>query len=347
MDTKTWVVDNFVENIDEGSKIIDASMLLANCELVAFPTETVYGLGANALDSKAVKKIYLAKGRPTDNPLIVHISNKDDLKKYVVGISEKSKTLVEHFWPGPLTLVFKKKEGVFPDEITAGLDTVAIRMPSHPIALALIENSGVPIAAPSANQSGRPSPTTAEHVKEDLYGRIAGIVDGGKTGIGLESTVVDVTGELPVILRLGGITKDELEQCVGYVDIDSGLITEKHTPRSPGMKYKHYAPKAQFLLVQGKPEFLQKQVELAKSEGMKVGVYTVDERKNYYLADVVIAGGSESDLNTVAERMYSVLREFDQTDVNVIYGETFSLEGIGSAIMNRLLKAAGNHIITE
>ncbi|MDF2556830.1 MAG: Sua5/YciO/YrdC/YwlC family protein [Bacillales bacterium] len=347
VNTKIWIVDNLVENISEDPKIIEASRLLSNRELVAFPTETVYGLGANALDSEAVKKIYIAKGRPSDNPLIVHISNKDDLEKYVEEIPKKSKILIDKFWPGPMTLVFKKKEGVFPDEITAGLDTVAIRMPSHPVALALIENSKVPIAAPSANLSGRPSPTTAKHVTEDLFGKVAGIVDGGKTGIGLESTVIDVTGEVPIILRLGGITKDQLEQCVGYVELDSGLISEKQTPRSPGMKYKHYAPKAQFILVQGKPEFLQKQIEKAKYEGKKVGVYTVDERKSYYHADIVIAGGSDSDLNTVAERMYSVLREFDHTDVNVIYGETFSVDGIGSAIMNRLLKAAGNHIITE
>lgn len=347
MNTKIWVVDNLVENIKNDSKIIDAARLLTDGELVAFPTETVYGLGANALDAEAVKKIYYAKGRPSDNPLIVHISNKADLKEYVVGVSEISEILMERFWPGPMTLIFKKKEGIFPDEITPGLDTVAVRMPSHPVALALIENAGVPVAAPSANQSGRPSPTTAEHVTEDLCGKIAAIIDGGKTGIGLESTVVDVTGEIPIILRLGGITKAELEQCIGKVEVDPGLVSEKQTPKSPGMKYKHYAPKAQFILVHGKPEFVQKQIELAKSAGKKVGVYTVEERRDYYHADVVIAGGSRTDLKTVAEKMYSVLREFDHTDVNVIYGETFADEGMGSAIMNRLLKAAGNQIITE
>lgn len=347
MKTKIWVVDNLVDNAKNETIIVDAARLLSNGELVAFPTETVYGLGANALDAEAVKKIYLAKGRPSDNPLIVHISNPADLKKYTDEISEVAKKLIGEFWPGPMTLVFKKKTGVFPNEITAGLDTVAIRIPQHPIALALIENAGVPIAAPSANESGRPSPTTAKHVEEDLNGKIAGIVDGGKTGIGLESTVIDVTEGIPVILRLGGITKEQLEKCVGPVEVDPGLISEKQVPRSPGMKYKHYAPKAPFILVNGEPEFMQKQIELAKSEGKKVGVYTVDERKDYYQAEVVIAGGSELNLLTVAEKMYSVLRDFDHTDVNIIFGETFSEEGIGSTIMNRLLKASGNHIIFE
>lgn len=345
MHTILWVVKMNVDNLPTYPQIVKAASLLKEGETIAFPTETVYGLGANALDGQAVAKIFKAKGRPTDNPLIVHIANQDQVTNLVQSIPSVALPLMEHFWPGPLTLIFAKKEAVFPDEVTAGLNTVAIRMPDHPVALALLKAAAVPVAAPSANRSGKPSPTTAQHVLEDLDGRIAGILDGGATGVGLESTVLDCTGAVPLILRPGGVTREQLEQVIGPVEIDRGLQHESETPRAPGMKYTHYAPKAPYILVDGTPDYLQTFVNEKKSRGLKVGVYTVDERLDAYDADCVIAGGSEQDLSTVAEKMYSVLRDFDQQGVDVIIGEVFVEKGIGAAIMNRLKKAAGGHII--
>ncbi len=347
MKTKFWIVDKDVEKELNQSDIAEVAGLLRNGEVIAFPTETVYGLGANALDEKAVEKIFIAKGRPSDNPLIVHLSDADDMSRYVSDIPEVAKKLATQFWPGPLTIVLQKKVNSFPDIVTAGLETVGIRIPDHPIALSVIRAAGVPVAAPSANKSGRPSPTTAAHVEEDMSGLIAGIIDGGRTAVGLESTVIDCTVCPPMILRLGGITTEEIASCIGAVQVDPGLVVESITPKSPGMKYTHYAPKAEFVLVEGTPSFLQSIVDGKRKQGIKVGIYTVEERRGYYQADVVLAGGSEADLNSVAEEMYSILRQFDQTDVAFIYGETFSDMAIGSAIMNRLQKAAAGRIITE
>lgn len=345
MQTKIWNVDS--NQIQESyPQILQAAQILQHNELVAFPTETVYGLGANALSDDAVGKIYQAKGRPSDNPLIVHIASKEQLTDIVATIPPVAKTLMAHFWPGPLTLIMKKKEGIS-KYVTAGLKTVAVRMPSHPVSLALIEASGLPIAAPSANVSGRPSPTTAQHVAEDLTGRIAGIVDGGPTGVGLESTVLDCTCEPPVILRPGGVTKEQLEELIGVVNVDRGLTEEKEAPKAPGMKYTHYAPKAPVYIVNGSNAFLRKLVRDAHEQGKKVGVLTTEENASSYQADYVAICGSRGDLESVAKHLYDVLRSFDHQHVDVIYSESFSIEGIGQAVMNRLMKAAGHKVITE
>jgi L-threonylcarbamoyladenylate synthase len=345
--TNVWIVDNVVDKQSIYPQIKEAAQLLKSGEVVAFPTETVYGLGANAKDTKAVEKIFAAKGRPSDNPLIVHIAHLQQLEEIVSNIPDVAHTLMKRFWPGPLTLILPKKQGVISDRVTAGLSTVAVRMPAHPVALALIEESGLPLAAPSANISGRPSPTTAAHVFADLNGRIAGIVDGGETGIGVESTVLDCTSKMPTILRPGGVTKEALEQVIGNVAIDSALADERQTPKSPGMKYTHYAPKSPMTIVQGSPVFLQTLVNKQRALGKKVGVLTTEENRPFYDADVVLACGSRHDLHTVASHLYDTLRKFDETDVDFIYSESFPTEGIGAAIMNRLKKAAGHQVINE
>lgn len=345
--TKVWKVDNFVDKSDSYPQLVEASKKLQKGELVAFPTETVYGLGANALMGDSVANIYKAKGRPSDNPLIVHIGSQKQVYDLVDHVPEVAQTLMEKFWPGPLTLIFPKKAGVFPDQVTAGLETVAIRMPNHPIALALLQEAGCPVAAPSANLSGKPSPTTAAHVEEDLKGKIAGIVDGGPTGVGLESTVVDISGEVPHILRPGGVTKEQLEAVIGKVEMETGLLSDKEKPKAPGMKYKHYAPKAPLTLIDGTPEYIQTLINKEREKGKKVGMYTVEENKDKYEADCIIVGGSRSDLSTVAEKMYAVLRQFDNENPDIIFGEAFSRDGIGEAIMNRLMKAAGGRVIHQ
>jgi len=254
--------------------------------------------------------------------------------------------LMEHFWPGPLTIILPRKEGIS-EKVTAGLNTVGVRMPDHPVALALIEEADVPVAAPSANRSGRPSPTLASHVYEDLNEKIAGIVDGGATGVGVESTVIDCTSAVPTILRPGGITKEQLEAVIGTVSLDPALKDEKEKPKSPGMKYTHYAPKAPLSIVEGSREFIQRLVDEKKKEGFKVGVLTTEEYQHVYSADVVLSCGVRSDLASVATKLYDVLRTFDASEVDVIFSESFPNEGIGNAIMNRLTKAAGHQIITE
>jgi L-threonylcarbamoyladenylate synthase len=346
VETKIWVVDNIEDKSQFYPQISQAAQLLQANEVVAFPTETVYGLGANAADTAAVEKIFAAKGRPSDNPLIVHIAELEQLEEIATDISDFAYKLIEHFWPGPLTLVLKKKGNVS-EKVTAGLPTIAVRMPNHPVALALIKECGLPLAAPSANLSGRPSPTTAKHVYDDLNGRIAGIVDGGETGVGVESTVLDCTEDVPVILRPGGVTKEEIEKVIGKVRVDAALEDEAAAPKSPGMKYTHYAPKSPVVIVEGDRAFLQHLVEERKKNGAKVGVLTTEENKQFYKADVVLACGRRGELHTVASNLYQVLRRFDETDVGIIYSESFPAQGIGEAIMNRLKKAAGNHIISE
>ncbi|WP_449538076.1 L-threonylcarbamoyladenylate synthase [Ferdinandcohnia sp. Marseille-Q9671] len=347
MDTKRWIVDKQQQDIETYPQIKEAATLLQANEVVAFPTETVYGLGANALSSEAVAKIYEAKGRPSDNPLIVHISTMGQLHRVAQDISDQAYRLIEKFWPGPLTLVLKKKENAVSEKVTAGLDTVAVRMPNHPVALALISASELPLAAPSANLSGKPSPTLAKHVADDLTGKIAGIIDGGATGVGLESTVVDCSGEVPVILRPGGITKEQLEDVCGVVEVDQALVEENHAPKSPGMKYKHYATQAPLFIVNGSMEYIQSLVKEKQTEGLRVGVLTTIERQDKYSADKVIACGSREQLETVANRLFDVLRVFDESSVDVIFSESFPSEGIGQAIMNRLTKAAGHKVLTE
>lgn len=347
METTMWTVDKNVDNLKTYPQIIEAAQKLKLNEVVAFPTETVYGLGGNAKSDDAVLKIFEAKGRPGDNPLIVHISDREQIHSFVKGIPEKAKSMMDAFWPGPLTIILEQKSGVLSEKATAGLSTVAVRMPDHPVALALIEASGLPLAAPSANLSGKPSPTTAAHVADDLTGRIAGIVDGGATGVGVESTVVDCTADIPVILRPGGVTREQLEEVVGEVSVDPALKDADQAPKAPGMKYRHYAPNAPFYLVNGTSAQIQQLVQEKRNEGLKVGVMTTKENKDFYDADVVIACGERSKLETVAEALYDTLRAFNQEDLEIIYGEIFPEHGVGQAIMNRLSKASGLPIIEK
>ncbi|MEA3321273.1 MAG: L-threonylcarbamoyladenylate synthase [Bacillota bacterium] len=350
METKLWAVDKEEPLINSYPQIMEAASLLKENEVVAFPTETVYGLGANALSDQAVLKIFEAKGRPSDNPLIVHISKLEQLKNLVDNVPEAARKLMDAFWPGPLTLVLPKKEGVS-QYVTAGLETLAVRMPDHAVARALMEVSELPLAAPSANLSGKPSPTTAKHVEEDLIHRIAGIVDGGPTGVGLESTVVDCTTEVPVILRPGGVTKEDLEKVVGKVDVDPALFSqeEQHKPKSPGMKYTHYAPVAPVYLVEGSESFLQQTITVAQRKGQKVGVLATEETIAQIKTREItaISCGTKKDLTTVASHLYDGLRAFNATEVDVIFSETFPRTGVGAAIMNRLEKAAGHKLIKE
>ncbi|MGE6257862.1 L-threonylcarbamoyladenylate synthase [Heyndrickxia sporothermodurans] len=348
MKTIQWFVDNDVDTFSSHPQLKEVAKLLQENEVVAFPTETVYGLGANAKSNAAVAKIYEAKGRPSDNPLIVHIAETGQLEELVEDLSETAKKLIDHFWPGPLTIILKRKPNVLSEKVTAGLETVAIRMPDHPVALEIIRKAQLPIAAPSANSSGKPSPTTATHVLEDLNGRIAGVVNGGETGVGVESTVVDCTQEKPMILRPGGVTKEELETVVGEVFIDPALENDKISrPKSPGMKYTHYAPNAPVYLVDGTTAFIQELIANKQEKGLRVGVIATKETENAYQADVVSICGQRSDLKTVAHTLYDTLREFNNKDVDIIFSEVFPQEGIGLAIMNRLEKAAGHRWIHQ
>ncbi|SET09178.1 L-threonylcarbamoyladenylate synthase [[Clostridium] polysaccharolyticum] len=334
------------------SEFEEASEILRSGGLVAFPTETVYGLGGDGLLSSAAEKIYAAKGRPSDNPLIIHISSMDDLTQLTDEVSEKANRLADAFWPGPLTMIFQKNDKV-PYGTTGGLDTVAVRMPNHPIALELIRTSGVLIAAPSANTSGRPSPTKAEHVVEDLDGKIDMIIDGGEVGIGIESTIVDLTSEIPTILRPGYITKEMLEEVIGEVAIDQAILTkgvkDGLKPKAPGMKYKHYAPKGDLTLYKGLQsevvDEINKDAAKKRAQNYKVGVIATEETKEMYDADYVMCIGSRNDEESIARHLYGILREFDHLEVKYIYGECFSKNNLGQAIMNRLLKAAGYHVV--
>lgn len=324
-------------------------LVLREGGLVAFPTETVYGIGANALNGEAILNIYKAKGRPSDNPLIVHIDDINHLSKYAKEINEDAKKLMNEFWPGPLTLIFKKTK-LIPDTISGGLDTVAIRIPSNKIARYIIKEAKVPIAAPSANISGRPSPTAAKHVIEDLYNKVDIIVDGGNTNIGLESTVLDVTDAIPVILRPGGITKSMIEKVIGKVNIDDSLINKELAPKSPGMKYKHYAPKGSLIVVSGDEEKvvnkINEWIKEKEKEGYSVGVIaTTEASKNYKCKNIEIIGDKHNH-SQIAANLFNVLRKMDENNIDYIYSQAFSEEDIGMAIMNRLMKAAGNKKIT-
>ena len=348
MNTKFYEID--VNNIDI-EKMQEAGDLIAAGELVAFPTETVYGLGGDALHPEAAKKIYAAKGRPSDNPLIVHIAEVSDLERVAKVVPEQAKKLADAFWPGPLTMVVWKNENV-PYATTGGLDTVAVRMPNHPVALELIRRSGKLIAAPSANTSGRPSPTEGAHVMEDLDGRIAMVLDSGLVGIGIESTIIDLTEEVPMVLRPGYITPEMLSEVLGEeVIIDPGIIAADDTtkPKAPGMKYKHYAPKADMVIVDGEKENVVAEIEKgirdAKGKGLKAAVIATEETKSLYDADVVLSIGTREEEDSIARHMYKILRDCDKLDVDVIYSESFKTPRIGQAIMNRLLKAAGHQVI--
>lgn len=348
MDTKIIRIDKEA-CLDE--QLMEAAEILRNGGLVALPTETVYGLGANALDEAAAKKIYEAKGRPSDNPLIAHISCMEELPALVAEIPEAGRKLAEKYWPGPLTMVFPKKD-IVPYGTTGGLETVAIRMPVHPIANRLIKLAGIPVAAPSANTSGRPSPTKADHVIEDMDGKIDMIIDGGDVGIGLESTIVDVSGEVPMLLRPGAITMEMLEETLGHVEIDPAILGPMSAdvkPKAPGMKYRHYAPKAEMTLVDGDMEmvvaYINREVKAALAEGKSVGIICTEESRPLYDAGILEVVGSREHEETVAHNLFAVLRDFDEREVDCIFSESFSKDRLGQAIMNRLCKAAGYHIV--
>lgn len=327
-----------------------AGAILREGGLVAFPTETVYGLGGNALDPEASRKIYEAKGRPSDNPLIVHIAEFGALEKITEEVPDTARLLADAFWPGPLTMIFRKSSLV-PTQTTGGLDTVAVRMPAHEAALELIRQAGGYVAAPSANASGRPSPTRASHVLEDLDGRIDAVIDGGEVGIGIESTIVDLTDEVPTILRPGYISAEMLQEVIGPVRMDAGLTAMDPSvrPKAPGMKYRHYAPKAPLAIVEGNEEavtaFINERVRLAALEGRQVGIIASAESAGNYKGGIVKSAGSRSNEITISMHLYAILREFDELDVAQIYSEAFDTPQLGQAIMNRLIKAAGHQVL--
>lgn len=324
----------------------EGGAILRRGGLVAFPTETVYGLGANALDGQAVAKIFAAKGRPADNPLIVHVADRQSVSGLVREITGEAEKLMDAFWPGPLTIILPVGEAV-PAQVTAGLDTVAVRMPNHPVALGLLRAAAVPVAAPSANTSGRPSPTTAHHVWQDLGERVDLIIDGGPCGVGVESTVVDLTGAMPLVLRPGGVTPEDLGKVLGAVAVDQGLPSgapDVDRPRSPGMKYTHYAPRAPLILFEGKAsETADGIMELARdyrTRGCRVGILAYADSRDFSALGEVVQAGRRDKPETVAAALYAVLRRFDEMAVDVILAEGVAEQGIGLAVMNRLRKAA-------
>lgn len=322
-----------------------AVKLLQNGELVAFPTETVYGLGADATNAEAVKKVYQAKGRPSDNPLIVHITGQDDLTQYVASISVEAKKLMDSFWPGPLTLIFKIIPDSLPSVVTGGLETAAFRMPDNEVTLSLIKEAGVPLVGPSANTSGKPSPTTAKHVMHDLSGKIAGILDGGATSVGLESTVLDMSGDIPMILRPGQLTEVDLEQVIEKVTVDRHLMSESEAPKSPGMKYKHYSPNVDVWMIDYLEANFKEALLLAEKEQLKVGILA-SEKIVSDLADQVTASyilTSNGTVSEAAQHLFAGLRELDEWEepLDLVLVETFPETGLGTAYMNRLKKASG------
>ncbi len=339
------------EEVIDQEAIHHAGQILKDGGLVAFPTETVYGLGGDALNPASSMKIYAAKGRPSDNPLIVHICRMEDLYPIVQEVPEAALKLAKAFWPGPLTMIFKKSDKV-PHETTGGLDTVAVRFPSNKIAAALIAAEGGYIAAPSANRSGRPSPTVAQYCREDLDGRVEMIIDGGSVGIGLESSIIDLTEETPTILRPGYITKEMFEKALGSdVDVDHTIIDPNSglVPKAPGMKYRHYAPEGDLTIVEGKRDlvvaYINEHLSAAKAAGHTTGVICTDETFALYHADSVKSAGTREDEESVAHDLFRVLREFDDEKIDVMYSESFRGSGICMAIMNRLMKAAGQQVV--
>ena len=329
-----------------------AGDILRRGGLVAFPTETVYGLGADALNPAACKKIYAAKGRPSDNPLIVHVSDKLKVRE-IAEADARAEKLMKTFWPGPLTLVMKKKYNV-PDEITGGLDTVAVRCPDHKTARRLLEVSGLFIAAPSANLSGRPSPTLAQHVIEDMDGRIDMIIADDSVSVGIESTILDISSETPVILRPGVVTGKEIEEVLGAdVTFTQTNSEAEGVPKAPGMKYRHYAPQAELFLVRGENDAVVAEIrERAKSDlesGKKVFIITTEENVSRYEASGlnVISLGSRDDAAGIARDLFAALRRCDKEGAEVIFAESLDESGAGAAVMNRLLKAAGHNIIEK
>ncbi|HEX7056740.1 MAG TPA: L-threonylcarbamoyladenylate synthase [Bacilli bacterium] len=355
LQTRRWKIDHEAES--GAAAIREAAGLIRAGKLVAFPTETVYGLGADATSDAAVRGIFAAKGRPADNPLIVHIADLSQLDELTENRPPLADQLAAQFWPGPLTLVLPLKKGAVSPLVTAGLPTVAVRMPDHPVALALIRSAGCPIAAPSANVSGRPSPTTARHVSEDMLGRIAGILDGGPTSVGVESTVVAVPDNTIEILRPGGITAEQLAAAAGKAAVaavapedNRHAAQDAHKPRAPGMKYKHYAPRGCLTVVSGYDHdavarYINEQLAAPGKRGETVGVLTFAEYAESYNADLVLSLGSVRDLRQAANRLFACLRRFDEHGVSHIWAEACAEQGIGQAVMNRLQKAAAGRVV--
>ena len=348
METKLVKVDT--EN-PEKSVLTEAAEILQNGGLVAFPTETVYGLGANGLDEKACKRIYEAKGRPSDNPLILTIGDLDGLYKIVGKVTENAKKIIDAFWPGPITLVLPKADCV-PETVTGGLDTVAVRYPSNKIARELIKIAGIPVAAPSANSSGKPSPTRASHVEFDLNGKIEMIIDGGAADWGLESTILDVSEDKPVLLRPGAVTQDMIEDVVGEIDVDPAVYSKPDgniVPKAPGMKYKHYSPSAKVILVSGSMEnvisTINEKISADEKNGLRVGVMATTQTKDRYIGGEVLVVGDRTKPETIGANLFKILRKFDFIGVDIVYSEVFDEDGEGAAIMNRLNKAAGFNYI--
>lgn len=346
------IVADITCNPKEDGKIYEkAGEILRAGGLVAFPTETVYGLGADALDEAASAKIYAAKGRPSDNPLIVHIADMDAVYKLASEVPEAAVKLADKFWPGPLTMILKKSD-IVPESITGGLGTVAIRMPSHKVAAELIRSSGVYIAAPSANTSGKPSPTLASHVIKDLSGKIDMIIADDTVDIGVESTIIDLSEDVPTILRPGFITKEMFEEVVGEVRIDPAItdgVKAGVVPKAPGMKYKHYAPDADLKIIEGDIDkvvsYINDNTRKLMDEGYKVAIMTTDETKHLYTDGIIISMGHKSDELSAARHLYATLRGFDNEHIDYVFSESFETENVGRAVMNRLIKAAGHTII--
>ena len=363
-DIMETIIREISSNEEENKKIYDeAAEVLRTGGLVAFPTETVYGLGGNALDKNASKKIYEAKGRPSDNPLIVHIAEMEDLEALACDVPEKAYLLAGKFWPGPLTMIFRKKDCV-PTETTGGRDTVAVRMPAHRTARGLLKNTGLYIAAPSANVSGRPSPTEARYVIEDLSGRIDMVIADDTVDVGVESSIVDMTSNPPMLLRPGDITVEDIESVIGQITIDPTVlgilngVQTKEPPKAPGMKYGHYAPDAPLYLIEdeddrGGEKVIEKIKTLAskaKAEGKLCAVLTTEENKAEYAGiidreDMIVAAGRREDIRSVESEIFRALRRFNDLKPDIIFSETFSPKGRGMAVMNRLIKAARNNII--
>ena len=352
METKILKIDAEKEEFTslEEQALQDAGEIIKSGGLVAFPTETVYGLGGDGLNKESSRKIYAAKGRPSDNPLIIHIANMEALDYIVEEVTQEAQKIARAFWPGPLTMILRKSENV-PEETTGGLQTVAVRMPSNKVACKLIEYGGGYIAAPSANLSGRPSPTVAKYVVEDMNGRIDMIIDGGEVGIGLESTIIDLTVTPPQILRPGYITQAMLNEVLGNVDVDKTILDDKtgQAPKAPGMKYRHYAPKGELTIVAGESpqvvDYINRMTAEMMQMGKKVGVIASLENLEKYHAEIVKSAGSREDEEAVAHNLYRILREFDDEGAEIIFSEAFADGTLGQAIMNRLLKAAGHKMV--
>lgn len=341
-ETKIFYIED-----EHDKQLEEAAKLLRDGGTVAFPTETVYGLGANALMEEAVDAIYKAKGRPSDNPLIVHIADVNQLDELVESAPHQD-DLMKVFWPGAITLIFKSKGNVARN-VSPGLDTQSIRIPSHPVARKLIELSDVPVAAPSANLSGKPSPTDGKHVIEDLSGRVDGIVVYDKSEVGLESTILDLTQSPPMLLRPGGITVEDIEAVIGTIQIDPALdkkMSMNIQPKAPGMKYAHYSPEADVTVIQGKIDDVVSYInEHYDSSNDKIGIMCSDETKDNYRFQHVISLGSRQCLEDIAANLFTTLRKFDELGVDIVLAEGYDTVRMGKAIMNRLNKAAGYQII--